>query len=85
MKREAGNRCATQEVPNFLENKTIHRIIRKSPPLDRGQLNSRIRHILTKLNSVASVRERIIPTERPPFIGEVNANFLRTEGATWSA
>jgi hypothetical protein len=31
------------------------------------------------------VRERIIPTERPPLVGEVNANFLRIDGATWSA
>jgi hypothetical protein len=27
------------------------------------------------LNSVASVRKRIIPTERPPLVGEVSANF----------
>jgi hypothetical protein len=25
--------------------------------------------------SVALVREQIIPTERPPFVGEVSANF----------
>jgi hypothetical protein len=30
------------------------------------------------------VRERTIPTERPPLVGEVIANFLRIEGATWS-
>jgi len=29
----------------------------------------------TKLNSVALVRERTIPTERPPPVGEVRANF----------
>ena len=29
----------------------------------------------TKLNSVALVRERTIPTERPPQVGEVSANF----------
>jgi hypothetical protein len=29
----------------------------------------------TKINSVAWIRERIIPTERPPFVGEVSANF----------
>jgi len=29
----------------------------------------------TKLNSVALVRERTIPTERPPSVGEVSANF----------
>jgi hypothetical protein len=28
-----------------------------------------------KLNSVAWVRERTIPTQRPPLVGEVNANF----------
>jgi hypothetical protein len=28
-----------------------------------------------KLNSVALVRKRTIPTERPPFVGEVSANF----------
>ena len=34
----------------------------------------------SKLNSVALVRERTIPTERPPPVGEVSANFLRVEG-----
>jgi len=29
----------------------------------------------TKLNSVALVRERTIPTERPSPVGEVSANF----------
>jgi hypothetical protein len=27
------------------------------------------------INSVALVRERTIPTERPPLVGEVNASF----------
>ena len=31
--------------------------------------------IKTKLNTVALVRERTIPTERPPPVGEVSANF----------
>jgi hypothetical protein len=31
--------------------------------------------IIKKLNSVALVRERIIPIERPPLVGEVSANF----------
>jgi hypothetical protein len=30
-----------------------------------------------KLNSVAWVRERTIPTERPPVVGDVSANFCR--------
>ena len=33
-----------------------------------------------KKNSVALVRTRTIPTERPPPVGEVSANFLRIEG-----
>jgi hypothetical protein len=40
---------------------------------------------LREKNSVASVRKRTIPTERPPLVSEVSANFLRIEGATWSA
>ena len=32
-------------------------------------------YFLTKLNSVALVRERTIPTERPPPVGEVSAHF----------
>jgi hypothetical protein len=38
-----------------------------------------------KKNSMVWVREQTIPTKRPPLIGEVSANFLRIEGATWSA
>jgi hypothetical protein len=30
-------------------------------------------------------RERTLPIERPPLLGKVIANFLRIEGATWSA
>ena len=33
--------------------------------------------VLTKLNSVALVRTQTIPTERPPPVGEVSANFCR--------
>jgi hypothetical protein len=35
-----------------------------------------------KLNSVARVRDRTMPTERPPLVGEVSADFLRIEGGT---
>jgi hypothetical protein len=38
-----------------------------------------------KKNSMASVRKRTIPTEHPPLVSEVSANFLRIEGAIWSA
>jgi hypothetical protein len=40
--------------------------------------------VKTKLNSVACVRERTIPTERLQLFGEVSTNFLRIEGVTWS-
>jgi len=32
-------------------------------------------YIYIKLNSVALVRTRTIPTERPPPVGEVSVNF----------
>jgi hypothetical protein len=31
--------------------------------------------VTQKTNSMVSVRERTIPTERPPLVGEVIANF----------
>jgi len=37
-----------------------------------------------KLNSVALDRERTIPTERPPPVGEISANFCGWRGVTWS-
>src|SRR5215467_1853563 len=39
---------------------------------------------MVKINSVALVRERTIPTERPPPVGEVSANFCGSRGVTWS-
>jgi len=45
-------------------------------------INSEVNLLLivtkTKLNSVALVRERTIPRERPPPVGEVSANFCVT-------
>jgi hypothetical protein len=38
-----------------------------------------------ELNSVAWVLQRTIPTEGPPLVSEVSANFLRIEGAILSA
>jgi hypothetical protein len=38
----------------------------------------------TKLNSVALVHERTMPTERPPLVVKVSANFLQIEGVEWS-
>ena len=39
------------------------------------QLIGTIKRTKTKLNSVALVRTRTIPTEQPPPVGEVSANF----------
>jgi hypothetical protein len=38
-----------------------------------------------KKNSVALVRKQTIPTDRPPFVSEVSANYLLIESVTWSA
>jgi hypothetical protein len=38
----------------------------------------------TKKTPCPLVRKRTIPTERPPIVGEVSANFLRIEGVAWS-
>jgi hypothetical protein len=35
-------------------------------------------------NSMALVRERTIPTERPQLVGEVSANFCGLRGVAWS-
>ena len=40
---------------------------------------------VTYKNYVTLVRERTIPTERPPPVGEVSANFCGQRGVTWSA
>jgi hypothetical protein len=37
------------------------------------------------LTNQTPVREQTIPSERPPLVGEVNANILRLEGIAWSA
>jgi hypothetical protein len=36
--------------------------------------------ILIQICSVASVRKRTLPTELPPLVSELSANFLRIEG-----
>jgi hypothetical protein len=41
--------------------------------------------LAVKEKSVALVRKRTIPTERPSLVDEVSANILWIEGVTWSA
>jgi hypothetical protein len=33
---------------------------------------------------MALVRDRTMPAERPPLVGEFSVNFLRIEGVSWS-
>jgi hypothetical protein len=40
-----------------------------------GKSEIKVNITKTKLNSMALVRELTIPTERPPPVGEVSANF----------
>jgi hypothetical protein len=42
-----------------------------------GPVNARTTDCVLTENSMALVRERTIPTERPPLVGEVCANFCR--------
>jgi hypothetical protein len=59
--------------------------------MPRSSHTSRFYHQKTILgdhnikNSTALARERTIPTERPPPVGEVSANFCGQRGVTWSA
>jgi hypothetical protein len=39
-------------------------------------------NVNTKLNSTALVCERSTPTERPPLVGEIGANFCGKRGVT---
>jgi hypothetical protein len=41
-------------------------------------------HFNDLTNSVVLVCERTIPTKRPPFVGEVSANFCGWRGVAWS-
>jgi hypothetical protein len=63
--------CVTQiwnlvKLCNFMKNILKVRVAKESRS---------IRQCKTKLNSVAVVHKRTKPTERPPLVGEVSANF----------
>jgi hypothetical protein len=49
-------------------------------PTNEGESNDNNKNI-----SVALVRERTIPIERPPLVGEVSVNVSELRGVTWSA
>jgi hypothetical protein len=48
----------------------------KTDPFLTSQIKSCVCVQNKQTNSVAFVRERTIPTERPPLVGEVSANFF---------
>jgi hypothetical protein len=49
-----------------------------------SQANTTLASLHIATNSVALVRERTMPTERPPLVGEVSANFWEYSGVAWS-
>jgi hypothetical protein len=54
----------------------LKRLSLQETPDIRNRLNvNNLEDDIKKLNSVSLVRERTIPTERPPLVGEVSANF----------
>jgi hypothetical protein len=55
------------------------KVIGGTAPRRSGEIN------INMNNSMVWIPEWTIPTERPPLVGEVFANFLQIEGATWSA
>jgi hypothetical protein len=74
--------CYTWLIPTVLEciwswsskmQWRVSRLISVSESV--SVLRRQFRQHKLKLNSVALVRERTIPTERPPPVGEVSANF----------
>jgi hypothetical protein len=56
-------------------SKDSYRLYIRSRNLKSGKGPTKGRRAIIIINSVAIVRKRTIPTERPPFIGEVGANF----------
>jgi hypothetical protein len=53
----------------------ILRVLQKQDNFSISRVIRSFKVTKTKKNSVALVRERTIPAERPPLVGEVNANF----------
>ena len=63
-----------------LESQALYRVSADQVARIQRSGHSRLRIVIKKKNSVALVRERAIPTERPPPVGEISAYFLRIEG-----
>ena len=66
--------CYRNTVAWFSVNAVVNKV---------GETRNPLREAITY--SVALVRERTMPTEGPPPVGEVIANFCGYRGVTWSA
>jgi hypothetical protein len=86
----ANSQSGTQEILNNFRNPKINYRVHKSHLLisTLRQMNQVYTTTCSfsqlKKNSMVWVCKRTTPTERPPVVGEVIANFLQIEGATWS-
>jgi hypothetical protein len=65
------NRKGSRQHPRLQRHKYVH-----LPHCCLAVLSVTIKNSKLKLNSVAWVRERTIPTERPPLVAEVSTNFF---------
>ena len=61
--------------PRVFENRVLRRVFGSKRDEVTGEWRKLHNEELSDLYSVALVRERTIPTERPPPVGEVSANF----------
>jgi hypothetical protein len=64
--------CSDLNSNTILREYTVEVIIMQA---NKNQAFTSLIYDTTKLNSVALVRKRTIPTKRPPLVGEVSTNF----------
>jgi hypothetical protein len=71
------DRCLPSIPPDKLWTSTWVRscLLLSKPFINHSFYHSSLHCLQPITNSVALVRERTIPTERPPLVGEVSANF----------
>jgi hypothetical protein len=68
------DKMSANVIQRYLGNRGSS-VIFSSSPSSASRIFTLIGLLQLKLNSVASVRERTIPTERSPFVGKVSTNF----------
>ena len=71
------NHSKKQQFSEIYDPKTqLENTTKSNSHTTQGQDTENLDYIYIKKNSVALVRVRTIPTERPPPVGEVSANFF---------